>query len=400
MSKALTDLRVLDLTDATGQYCGKMFGDLGADVILVEPPGGSPARLQAPFLEDRVDPDYSLPFSYYNAGKRSVCLDLSVEVDRESFKRLVRSADIVLETAAPGYMALLGLGYDELSLLNPGLVMTSITPFGQSGPYAAYSGDDIVALAMGGMLHLGGYFDSPPIAVHGNQAWLAAAQFAAVATMMSAFDVKRGVGVLGRHIDVSTQECVVMGMENAIQFYDLEGVVRRREAGQQRWAGAGVFDCADGQVYLIAGGFVPAHMRESNVRWLIDAGIAEAECMLDPKWSREDFQTTDEAKAIFARLFGEFARNRTKAELYADGQARRIPICPINTPEDILKNRQLLSRGHFVPLAHAASGRTLQAPGAPYRLTETPWAGGVSAPLIGEHTREVLDAARTEEINA
>ncbi|UUZ65886.1 CoA transferase [Polaromonas sp. P1-6] len=258
-------------------------------------------------MEDRVDPDYSLPFSYYNAGKRSVCLDLSAAVDRESFKRLVRSADIVLETAAPGYMASLGLGYDELSLLNPGLVMTSITPFGQSGPYAAYAGDDIVALAMGGMLHLGGYFDSPPVAVHGNQAWLAAAQFAAVATMMSAFDVKRGVGVLGRHIDVSMQECVVMGMENAIQFYDLEGIVRRREAGQQRWAGAGVFDCADGQVYLIAGGFVPAHMRESNVRWLIDAGIAEAECMLDPKWSREDFQTTDEAREIFARLFGEFA---------------------------------------------------------------------------------------------
>jgi benzylsuccinate CoA-transferase BbsE subunit len=400
MPEALAGLRVLDLTNATGQYCGKMFSDLGADVILVEPPGGSPARLQAPFLDDRVDPEFSLPFSYFNAGKRSMCLHLQSPEGRERLRQLIRASDVVLESAVPGEMAAMGLGYDALSILNPGLVMTSITPFGQTGPYAAYASDDIVALALGGMLHMGGYFDSPPIAAHGNQAWLAAAQFAAVATMMAVYEVKRNAGSPGRHIDVSIQECVVMGMENAIQFYDLEGIVRRREAGQQRWAGAGVFDCADGQIYLIAGGIVPEQFRQVTVRWLMEGGVEEAACMLDPQWAQEDFQMTPGAKEIFARCFGEFARNRTKAELYAEGQARRIPICPVNTPQDLMQNPQLRSREYFVPLPHAASGRSLQAPGAPYRLSETPWRGGAPAPLCGEHTDEVLreiDAMETSK---
>jgi len=390
MSAALEGLRVLDLTNASGHYCGKMFGDLGADVILVEPPTGSAGRSQAPFLDDRVDPEFSLPFSYYNAGKRSVCLDLACAEDRDRLRKLIPHVDVLLESTTPGAMAEMGLDFESLSGLNPKLVLTSITPFGQSGPYASYVCDDIVALALGGMLYLGGYHDSPPIAVHGNQAWLAASQFAAVATMMAVYGARRSGGQ-GRHVDVSMQECVVMGMENAVQFYDLEGVVRRREAGRQRWAGIGVFDCADGQVYLMAGGIVPAQMREANVRWMIEGGIEEAKCMLDPQWGSQDFQATAEAKETFARLFGAFAETRTKAELYAQGQARRIPICPVSTPKDIMQNCQMVSRGLFVPLAHGPSGRTLQAPGAPYILSATPWRGGRAAPLLGEHTEEVLD---------
>jgi len=400
MSEALSGLRILDLTDATSQYCGKMFGDLGADVILIEPTEGSPARLQAPFLGDRVDPEFSLPFSYYNAGKRSVSLDLESPGGKQAFKDLVRTAHVVLETARPGRMAELGLGYDTLSSINPALIMTSITPFGQTGPYASYAGDDIVALALGGMLHLGGYFDAEPMAAHGNQAWLAAAQFAAVSTMMAVFELQRTGGAVGRHIDVSMQECVVIGMENAIQFYDLEGVIRRREAGQQRWAGVGVFECLDGQVYLMSGGIVPERVRQLTVRWLMESGVDDAESMLDARWAHEDFQMTPEAKADFERFFGAFASTRTKAELYAEGQARRIPICPINTPQDLMQNRQLLSRGIFTALPHAASGRTLEGPGAPYRLSKTPWRAGGAAPLLGEHTADVLGELVAAEVSA
>lgn len=400
MSEALSGLRVLDLTDATSQYCGKMFGDLGADVILIEPLGGSPARLQAPFLEGKVDREYSLPFSYYNAGKRSVALDLRSEDGRNAFMALVRTADVVLESGVPGELAELGLDFEALAALNPALIMTSITPFGQTGPYAGYASDDIVGLALGGMLHLGGYYDASPMAAHGNQAWLAAAQFAAVSTMMAVLDLKLHDGGTGRHIDVSMQESVVIGMENAIQFYDLEGVVRRREAGQQRWAGVGVFDCSDGQVYLMSGGIVPERVRLLTVRWLVEGGVEEAEVMLDPEWAHEDFQMTPDAKADFARFFGAFASTRTKAELYVEGQARRIPICPVNTTKDLMENAQLLSRGIYTSLPHSASGRTLESPGAPYRLSETPWRGGVSAPLFGEHTTDVLNEIAAMETSA
>jgi benzylsuccinate CoA-transferase BbsE subunit len=291
-----------------------------------------------------------------------------------------------------------GISYDQLKRINPAIVMTSITPFGQTGPYAEFESDDIVCLALGGMLHLGGYHDSYPIAAGGNQAYLAAAQFAAVATLLAIHSVEEAREPRqGRHIDVSVQECVVMGMENAIQFYDLEGVVRRREAGQQRWAGTGVFDCIDGQVYVMAGGIVPARFREANVHWLIDEGVEGAAQMLDPRWASQDFQTTEEARRIFHDLFAPFARQHTKEWLYHEGQSRRIPICPVNTPADLLGNRQLNARGHFVDVQHTASGKAFRMPGAPYMLSATPWKAPGPAPLLGEHSRQVLARAAGTE---
>jgi benzylsuccinate CoA-transferase BbsE subunit len=384
---ALAGIKVLDLSGLAGQYCGKQFADLGADVILVEPLAGSSVRRDGPFLDDKAHIEFSLPFTYFNAGKRGIALDLERSEGQRIFRRLARNADLVIETEKPGTMARRGIDYAALSAANPQLVMTSVTPFGQSGPYAQYVAEDIVALALGGLLYLGGYPDTPPTAAHGNQAYLAAAQFASVVSMMALFAVNSG---RGQHIDVSIQECVVMGMETAIQFYDLEKTVRKRASGQPIMAGVGVFACADGEIYLMSGGIASTRFWENMVNWLIDEGIADARQLLESKWKSHDYLATGEAKEIFSGLFAPFAKKHTKVHLYQTGQSRRIPICPINTPRDILANRQLDHRGFFVQQHHTPSGQSLTVPGAPYKLSATPWRQARPAPRLGEHTTDIL----------
>ena len=385
---ALAGVKVLDLSGLAGQYCGKQFADLGADVILVEPLAGSSVRRDGPFLDDKAHIEFSLPFTYFNAGKRGIALDLDRGEGQRIFRQLAQNADLVIETETPGVMARRGIDYAALSAVNPQLVMTSVTPFGQTGPYAQYVAEDIVALALGGLLYLGGYPDTPPTAAHGNQAYLAAAQFASVSSMMALLGADRGGG--GQHIDVSIQECVVMGMETAIQFYDLEKTVRKRASGQPIMAGVGVFPCADGEIYLMAGGIASTRFWDNMVNWLLDEGIADAKQLLDPKWESHDYLATSEAKGIFSALFAPFAMKHTKVHLYQTGQSRRIPICPINTPRDILANRQLDYRGFFVQQQHTPSGRSLTVPGAPYKLDATPWRQARPAPRLGEHTTEIL----------
>src|SRR6201984_2652502 len=182
---ALTGIRVLDLSGLAGQYCGKQFADLGADVILVEPAEGSPGRREGSFLDDRAHAEFSLQFAYFNAGKRGAAIDIDRPEGQHIVRQLAKYADLIIESEKPGLMERRGLSFASLVASNPKLVMTSVTPFGQTGPYANDEAEDIVALALGGLLYLGGYPDTSPIAAYGNQAYLAAAQFASVASMMA-----------------------------------------------------------------------------------------------------------------------------------------------------------------------------------------------------------------------
>lgn len=389
---ALAGLRVLDLSGLAGQYCGKQFADLGADVILIEPVMGSPVRRDGPFVDDRAHIEFSLPFAYFNAGKRGIAIDLDRPEGQRILRQLADGTDLIVETEKPGTMNARSLDHAALSVRNPRLVMTSITPFGQTGPYAKYEAEDIVALALGGLLYLGGYPDTSPIAAYGNQAYLAAAQFASVASMIALLSVDTGRERAGQHVDVSIQECVTMGLETAVQYYDLEKTVRKRTSGQQIMAGVGVFNCADGHIYLMAGGIASTQFWENLVRWLMDEGVEAAGQLLEPVWASHDYLATSEAKAIFSELFAPFARKHTKSYLYQTGQSRRIPICPINTPRDILTSRQLDYRNFFISQEHAPSGRRLDVPGAPYRLGATPWHQQRPAPRLGEHTSEILTA--------
>lgn len=385
---ALQGLRVVEIAGPFGGYCGKMLAGLGADVVLVEPPAGAPGRAEAPFLDGVPGADRSFRFAYENTGKRSIVLDLDLPDDAAVLRALAARADILIEAFRPGTMARLGLGYDDLRTLNDALVYVSITGFGQTGPYADYAAADVVALALGGMMSLAGYPGEAPLAAYGGQAVAAANMFAGVAALAAVLRAE-ATGE-GEHVDVSMQECVALGLENAAQFYDLEGVVRRRQAGTQPRAGNGLFECADGSVFLMSAGVGDNRFWFNTVDWLEAAGAAGVAALREPCWSDEAYLATAAAKAAFLAVFHPFAMRRTKRELYVEGQRWRVPICPVQTPADVVADPQLRHRGFFVEVAGAVGGRTLAMPGAPYRLGLTPWAAGDRAPLPGEHTREIL----------
>lgn len=387
---ALDGLRVLDLSSRFGHYCGKLMADMGAEVILVEPPGsGNAQRGEAPFLYGHEsDRACGIPFFYFNAGKRSITLDLHAEDGARLFRDLAADADLVLEDGPPGALAARGLGLESLSAANARLCMTSITPFGQTGPYAHHEADDLTLLAQGGLLHMMGYADLPPTQAAGNQAYAMGCMFAAVGSMLALYEAQ-GSGQ-GQHVDVSIQECVVMALENAAQLFDLEQKVRGRHGMDQRYAGSGVFPCQDGHVYVFAGGMAAARFWGNLVQWLADEGAAGAQELREPRWTEPGYENTDAAKQDFARIFGGFARNRAMADLYHAAQSRRIPLCPVNAPADVARSEQLLARGFFVDARHAPSGRQVRMPGAPYRLSLTPWRLQGPAPQLGADNEAVF----------
>jgi len=384
---ALAGITVLDVAGPLGNYCGKLFADLGARVILVEPLGGAATRHVEPRVAGRDDLDSSLTFQYQNTNKESIALDLESEAGRDVFRKLASQATLVIESEQPGVMARRGLGFAELSRINAALTLTSITAFGQSGPFAHWLATDLTAMGMGGMMYLAGYPDTAPMVACGEQAVGAANVFAAVASMAAVYDAE--AGNIGQHVDVSMQECVVLGMENAVQFYDLEGSIRKRNAGTQRLAGTGVFECQDGYIYLMAGGVGSNKFWAVTTDWLVGEGVAGAEEFREARWLDQAFLVTEEAKQIFGRIFTPFARSLTKAELHAKGRERRIPLAPICDTRDISQSAQREYRGYFVDVMDA-HGTRLRMPGAPYKLSETPWALGKRAPQLGEHTQDIL----------
>jgi len=386
----LAGIRVLDLTGGAEQYCGKLMAQLGAEVVLIEPTQGSASRRDGPFIDDKVHIEHSLQFAYLNQGKRGMALDLTSPQGPEIFKRMVANSDLIIESERPGQMRLLGLDRESLSDINREIIVVSITPFGQTGPYSEYEGGDLITLAMGGLLSLGGYPGLAPTAPYGNQAVLASAQFAAVASLIAIWELEGQAGEReGQHIDVSIQESVAMALENAVQYVDLEKTVRKRTGGEQSQAGTGLFPCKDGMIYLMAAGIGAGRFWQTTTQWLLDGG-APAEEFCQERWHDAKFLASDEAKKIFAEIFIPFAANKTKTELYVEGQRRRIPICPLSTTADLLENEQLVFRGFFATTPHPYTGRNLVMPGAPYQLSASPWHVSRPSPRLGEHTTEIL----------
>lgn len=393
---ALSGLKVIDLSQRYAHYCGKLFADMGADVVLVEKPRtGCALRAEAPFFGDRHDPEYSIPFFYFNTSKRGVTLDLEQSAGRDLFKALARQCDLVIEDGAPGALDALGLNYEALARIRPGIVMTSITPFGQTGPYANYAADDLTLLAMGGFLHMMGYPDAAPTQAYGNQAYAMGNMFGAVGAMMAVLGAQTGGS--GQHVDISIQECVTMALENAAQFYDLEKHVRTRFAGSQRQAGTGIFECADGSVYLFAGGMAAIRFWGNLVQWMKDERVPSCEVLDKPEWSDMAFLNSDRAKELFAAMFSKVACTKTKEELYHEAQRRRVPLCAVSTMADVAQNRQLAYRGFFERVAHAPSGQEVVMPGAPFQLSATPGRILRPAPQLGQHNREIYSALGVSE---
>ncbi|GAA1005051.1 succinyl-CoA--D-citramalate CoA-transferase [Acrocarpospora pleiomorpha] len=368
-SGPLHGLTVLEISGEAGHYCGKLFADLGADVVLVEPPGGDPLRRRPPLYTADGVPPVSIPFSYLNTGKRALTLDLDNASGQAEFRRLAQSADLVISTGVGDLMAGRGLSYGELGAANSRLVMVSITPFGLTGPLANCVAPDLVCLAMGGLLALGGYADGAPMRPPESQAYAAGAAFGAVGAMIALHHAQRtGEGQL---VDVSIQQCVTMGLENSVQFYDLEGTIRRRTGGEQKAAGTGLFPTADGSVFILAAGIGGHRFWGNLLRWLRDEGVAEADLLDGPQWAERGFLAGDEAKQTFARVFGGYVAGLAKQTVYELSQKYRVPCAPVNTLSDVVRSPQLDHRGYFRDI-ELAPGHAYPAPGAPYRLSRTP----------------------------
>lgn len=376
MAGALSSLRVLDLSSgiAAGSCCALMAG-LGADVIKIEPPQGDPLRSAGPFLDDVPDPERCGTFLYLNQGKKGITLDVESEAGAALFRRLAEGVDVVVEDFPPGRLGTLGLDYPSLEKLNPRLVMTSITPFGQDGPYRDWKGSEIVCYALSGQLYTYGDPGREPLKPGGSIGLYFAglAAFAATTTAL----VSRVWTGEGQRIDLSITEAVASMVEPALAEWH-GGNVMRRTGNGGRAAAQGQYQCLDGfvQVSTTVGN------EASFQRFPQLMGIPE---LSDPRFASGDgrAQHRDEIDALMKPWLAE----RPKLEIYQAAQALRLPFGYACTTEDLLNSPQFRARDWFVTVDHPAAG-PLVYPGAPYRMSETPWEAG-RAPLLGEHNHDV-----------
>jgi len=379
---ALSGRRVLELADASGAYCGKLMADLGADVIKVERPGGDPSRQIPPFWRDARGDDTSFSFLYANTSKRGVTLDPARPEGRAILEQMARSADVVVETFPPGQLDALGLGYEALRLVNPRLVLTSITGFGQSGPHRDYRCSDLVASALGGALYVTGEEDDPPVTLAGSQAHISACTFAAVSSLVALLHASRTGS--GQHVDISMQEAVtsVTHICGAGKWLDDGIVPRRRGTGLFASVPSGAYPCSDGLVYLMVN---RPHHWKALAEWIHEETGNEE--VLDPIFEGPSSRR-QEHRELLDLFISEFTRGLTVDEVYHEGQRRHIAFTPVNTAAAVARDPHLDARGYFVSVAHPDAG-ALHQPGAPYRLARTPWAVRRPAPRVGEHNQDV-----------
>jgi benzylsuccinate CoA-transferase BbsE subunit len=383
---ALSGIRVLDLADNAVAYASRLLADLGAEVIRVEPPHGGALR-QAPPLAVMEGGVASCAHAFWNANKKAITLDLNCADGRRLFGDLVAKSDVVIETFAPGTLAGWGIGYEAMKERNPGIILVSVTPYGQTGPCAKFRATDLTLLAAGGLLSLGGYPEIGPVAVAGEQGHLAAAIFGAVATLKALLE-REGTNH-GQWLDVSGQECIAFALEDAIPEWYLSGSIRRRTGDQAREAGTGVYPCRDGYISMVAGRLGTAKAFRTLVQWIAESGTPGGAQLLDARWQDFKFRQSPEGIARFAEIFGAFCASRSKQELYRDGQARQIAIAPVNTVADIVADEQLRANGFFRSLHDAALERDVTVPGPPYRLARTPATLRSAAPASGKHNRAI-----------
>ncbi|QFG04057.1 CaiB/BaiF CoA transferase family protein [Tepidiforma bonchosmolovskayae] len=407
--RALDGVRVIEFADETAAYCGRLLADLGAEVIKVEPPGGGRLRRARPFVRGHEgDPNASLAFWVHNTSKKSVVLDLETDEGRSLARKLALTADIVLEDCPVGYLAERGLGFDTLHAEKPSLVYTSVTGFGQDGPHAHWAYSDIVGQAMGGIMTLAGEPADPPNLIYGRQADISASIQAAQGTLMALLYAE-ATGE-GQRVDVSAQEALSMAQETAMQTWDFQKRNRTRtgELGMLPipLPATGVAKCKDGYVSLYilapAGKDLPAlvdWMREKGMQGpLDDEPYRTIVNQLNMAWLTQLMSNPAAAGEILQHLpvitktILEFFATMSAREAYEEGQRRQLLIGIVSTPKDIAENAQLRARDWFVRIESPIGG-TVEFPGPPYRLSETP-AVISRPPRLGEHTDEILASLR------
>src|SRR5262245_29011258 len=361
----LRGYRALDLTGLSGQLCGRVLADLGMEVIKIEPPGGDPVRRLAPFVLLSNGSELSTSFAHLNAGKASKVLDLDKEADREVFRELVKTADVVLESFQPGELEAKGLGYKALAAINPGIVMASITGFGQTGPKKNLACNDLVAVAESGFLYISGDPSLPPCRPPETQAYYFASLFGA-AGLLAALYRRERTG-RGDHVDSSMQETLAT-QEHIIRLWANEKQISKR-AGSQHGsvAPAKIFPCRDGFVYLYV---TRQHWKLFLTVWKDHPAVFDSSDWLNNVYRRAH---ADELNPAVENFVGKF----TMAEITELLQAKGIPCVPVNTPMGFANDEHVRGRGFMAPVEHVGFGSTEQ-PAMPFVIDGArPAVGGV-----------------------
>ena len=402
----LEDIRILEVGGEIGAWCGKLLADMGADVIKVEPLCGDPTRAYEPFYQDASGPDGSLFFWHYNTSKRGVTLDIESETGQHVFKGLAARADVIVDSHPPGYLPSLGLGYAELSASNPSLVMASITPFGQDGPYREFASTDLTALAFGGPVWSCGYddHDIPPVRGGGNQAYHTVGHYAVIGIMTAL--VHRQFTGTGQYIDANMHAALNITTEAATYSWLVAGDTVQRQTGRH----ASVIPTPQAQVLCKDGRYVNVGIGARTeeqwfhlLAWMEEEGLEEnlGEYLSYP--SREAMRRGDpDAMAQQRRVADTMCKMAAKTdsyELFTRAQELGFQWGIINSPEDVLNDPHFKARDFPVEVEHPELGETFVYPGAPYRLTKSPWRIAKRAPLLGEHNEQVYlgDLGMTEE---
>jgi benzylsuccinate CoA-transferase BbsE subunit len=420
MTGPLADVRVLDASGAIGHYAGRLLADLGADVIKVEPRGGDPARLYAPLLPGVDAPESGLQYLLLNANKRGVALDLEDDRGRDALLRLVAGADVLLESWRPEEARSLRLTDAELREANPSLIHTSITGFGITGPHAEWAYADIVGIATSGVMNLAGFPDGPPESLPDHQGYHCASLDAVAGTLTAL--LHRDAGGPGQLVEVAMQEALSIAQETAMQNYDIREFTLQRlgEASQvnpMNLPGFGLYECAEGMVYIMTTGTAGAGF--AGLVEMMDEHGQAGDLKEEPHWSfiqtqmdganlrrmlteEESREETQKFLDHLEELVTAFMSAHPASYVYEEGQKRRVLVGLIATPADIAGDEHLADRDWFLEVEDAGRGKTLRYPGFPFRMHATPPTLRRPAPLLGEHTAEVLAQAGVppEEIAA
>lgn len=373
---ALDDIRVLDISKGiAGPFCAKILGDFGADVIKVEPPGGETGRTMGPFFHDDPHPEKSLFFLLLNLNKRGITLNLETRTGAKIFKELVREADLVVESFQPGYLKSLGLDYASLEKVNPRVVMTSITTFGQTGPYSHFKGEEIVAYAMAGIMSISGTADREPLKHGGFQAQYEGGLNGALSSVFALL-VRDFTGE-GQHVDVSIQESVASTMVRIQPNYSWTGSVqgRRRPVGSMF---GNIMPCKDGYFISQPGG---------GATWDQIAEFYGHEELKEPRFANVEERAAHGGE--FDEIILNAVKDRTMAEMFRTASEQYRMLFGISqTPKDLANCPQLESRDFYQEVDHPVIGK-IKVPFTLFNMTETPSRYRTPAPLLGQHNEEV-----------
>lgn len=388
----LSGLRVLDLTNEKGFLCGKILAELGADVIKIEKPGGDYSRNIGPFYHNSIDPEKSLYWFAYNSSKRGITLNIEDEQGREIFKRLVSRSDILIESFSPGYLDNMGLGYAELSKLNPRIILASITPFGQTGQVKNCEASDLTLMAMSGIMHISGFRDKPPVRPGFNQSYCLVGIQTAIGILFALYH--RRISGTGQHIDASIYECLAVANYQEPLWWEIDKVITGRADG--RWVRGlsstrQIWQCKDGYIcWVLLGGEHEIKLLRNMIKKMDEEGLADFLKSIDLDEIHIS-QLPDGEIRRWEDVIANFFIRHTKEELQKLSIELGLRLSIINDISDIAASEQLGSRGYWENVAYPELGTHIKSPGFLFLGSETPSRVRFRAPLIGEHNRDIYE---------